>query len=138
MTRGREKPVVMAKKTTREVVKRYASIQEAALDNGTYPASVRRECARKVLGRGDVYFRFEKDFDPNESFSGISNGRPVLAVNKRTRHWLWFESATMAGRHFYKSDSGVTQAMRKGREKDGYVFVYADRRMRSEKCEAEA
>jgi hypothetical protein len=137
MTSGKEKPVVLAKKTTREVVKRYANAREAARDRGVDFNVVYRSCKKHTLSYGDFYFRYEDDFDPNESFENVVKLRPVLAVNVKTKHWLWFESVTEAGMHFFGYDEGAKKAMRSGRSKDGYVFVHADKRMRNEKCEVE-
>lgn len=138
MSRGKQRPVVMAKKTTREIVKRYANATEAARDTGLEPNVVYRSCKKRILSEGDSYFRYEDDFDPNESFENVVKLRPVLAVNMRTGHWLWFESISEAGMHFYGYDEGARNAMKNGRSRDGYAFVYADRRMRSERCEVEA
>ena len=138
MTSRRGRPVVLVKKTTREIVKRYQSIRDAANHIGTQPVSIHRECKNRSLGSGDLYWRYEDDFDPNESFEFIVNRRPVLAANVKTGHWLWFESAAAAGLHFYGDVHGVKRAMRHGRDKNGYAFVYADRRMRSERCEVKA
>ena len=136
--RGTPRAVVRAKKTTREVVGRYATIADASRASGVYPTSIQKECAKRRLGAGELYWRYEEDFDPNESFERIEVRRPVLAVNPRTGHWLWFESVAAAGMHFYGYDNGAIVAMRKGHSKNGYMFVYADRRMRSEKCEVGA
>jgi hypothetical protein len=138
MSHGKQRPVVMAKKTTREIVKRYANAGEAARDMGFEYNVVYRSCRNLTLSAGDFYFRFEDDFDPDESFENVVKLRPVLAVNMDTRHWMWFESISEAGMRFYGRVNGARKAMLDGRSINGYVFVYADRRMRSDKCEADA
>ena len=138
MSHGKQRPVVMAKKTTREIVRHYANACEAARDIGVEPNVVYRSCRKHILSEGGYYFRYEDDFDPNESFENVVKLLPVLAVNRETGHWLWFESVTKAGMYFYGYDEGAKNAMKSGRSKNGYVFVYADKRMRSERCEVKA
>ena len=135
MTCGKARPVVLVKKTTREVVKRYPSASAAGINASVSRVNINRDCRQRRLGAGDLYWRFEDDFDPNESFAGIKVRRPVLAINRKTGHWLWFESISEAGMHFYGNPRSAGEAMRNDRTKNGYTFVYADRRMRSEKCE---
>lgn len=132
------RPVVLVKKTTREVVKRYQSIRGASRASGIHYDQIFDQCNRRGLGGGYLYWRYEDDFDPNESFEGVRKNRPVLAVNKMTGHWVWFDSMADAGRHFFGNVHGAKKAMKSGRECNGYAFVYADRRMRSERCEVEA
>ena len=132
------RPVVKAKKTTREIVAVYDSAAAAARAEGTSPSRISKRCARRSLGRGDCYYRFMDEFDPNESFERAERYRPVLAVNKLTGHWMWFESAKAASEAFYGSHCGVDVAIRRGRTRRGYAFVYADRRMRAERCEVKA
>ena len=132
------RPVVLAKKTTREVVKRYPSASAASLAERVREGKIAHECKNRWLGEGNLYWRYEDDFDPDESFENRTRRRPVLAINEETGHWLWFESITAAGMHFYGYDEGAVRAMKSGKPIDGYVFVYADKRMRSERCEVKA
>lgn len=138
MTSGLPRSVVVVKKTTREIVGRYPSAVNAELCTGVNRDKIVKECSRKCLGRGYHYWRFEDEFDPNENFGNVGRYRPILAANKDTGHWMWFESLVAAGYHFYGNEHGARIAMKDGRTKDGYAFVYADRRMRREKCEVEA
>ena len=138
MTSGRARPVVLSKKTTREIVGRYPSARNAASAVGVDYVAIYRECKKRRLGRGELYWRYEDDFDPNEDFGRIGCYRPVIAINSKTRHWLWFESITAASMHFYGYEDGAGKAMRNGKECNGYMFFHADKRMRSEKCEVKA
>ena len=130
--------VVKAKKTTREVVAVFDSVHAAACEGGKRPDVLLRTLARKGLGTGEFYYRYVEEFDPTESFEHSRKHRPVLAVNKLTGHWLWFEGVNAAAQHFGMKPSAVSGSLRSGSLRKGYAFLYADKRMRAERCEVKA
>ena len=132
------RPVVKAKKTTREIVAVYPSVLAAAKANGRQSRRLSNALEGRKLGAGECYYRYADEFDPNESFAHVRQYRPVLAVNEKTGHWMWFESAKAASRELNCSKDYVRGAVKHGRRWGGYAFVYADRRMRAEKCEVKA
>ena len=132
------RPVVKAKKTTREVVAVFDSVSAAAREGGKCPDVLNRTLARNGLGTGEFYYRYVDVFDPDESFGHVRKNRPVLAVNRLTGRWMWFEGVSAAARHFGMKPSAVSRSLKSGSLRKGYAFVYADRRMRAERCEVKA
>ena len=77
----RSKKVFECDKITMEIVRQWDSATDAEKELGFFVAG---SCCRKNVSKGKYVYRYEDDYDPNESFEG-KHFRPVLVVDIATR-----------------------------------------------------
>ena len=92
------RPVVMVDAETREVVRRYPSVNDAAEANGVPNGTMYIRCQRGAIRAGRRYFRFEDEFCPAED--GRKPSRKPTPPTRREVMCLAFFRA-------YEQDEGV-------------------------------
>ena len=118
-----KRPVVMAHKRTREIIKRYESVTEAAEDFGFSHFKMSKLCRRRSLSGSFWYVRFEDEFDPDEDFTGKPHC-PAVLIEVETKRALWFPTRYAAADFLGVDRSYIGAAIRLGRTID-YRFRVA-------------
>lgn len=72
------KQVLLVNKASGEIVRRFKSVNDAAVNLGKSYSLVYHACQDKTLGKGMAVLRFDADYDPREDF-GEGSARPVVA-----------------------------------------------------------
>lgn len=114
------KPVVKIHKRTREVVGRYASLTDAARENGIGITTIRY--AVNGVSSGNFYYRLADDFDPDEDFAGRRNC-PVIVRDVDTGQTAWFGCASAAAERLCSTTNRIYCAARDGNKILGRFIV---------------
>ena len=124
------RPVVMADKRTREVIRRFESAADAGMILGINGKSLARMCRHKTLQNDEHYFRYEEDFDQDEDFTGRDNC-PVIVLDTFTGAVEWFPSRKAAASSLGFVSNAVCAAIAKKIRLGGqYRVVDAGRRVK--------
>lgn len=99
----RAKKVFECDKITMKVVRQWPSATEADKDLGFLVAG---RCSRKNVSKGKYVYRYEDDYDPNESFENKPN-RPVLAIEVETKKKYAFYSVKDAAEYLNYSIKNI-------------------------------
>ena len=99
----RSKKVFECDKITMEIVRQWDSATDAEKELGFFVAG---SCCRKNVSKGKYVYRYEDDYDPNESFEG-KHFRPVLVVDIATRKKQAFYSIEDAAKHLHYSVKAI-------------------------------
>ena len=94
---SQKRPVVKCDKLTMRTVETYESASEADRRNGLKKGTVANCCRLKKVGFDDFVWRFEDEYDPNETFEGCHN-RPIVLRNVETGEVYAFGSSRKAAR----------------------------------------
>ena len=118
------RPVVMVDKQTRQVIKRFKSVAEAARFDGTCHEVMKAKCENRRLTRLWHYFRYEEDFDPDEDFTGRINC-PVLVLDVDTGRVSFYPSRHVMAKETGFSVESIHSAVENGWKLD-FQFRVAD------------
>lgn len=125
-----KRPVVIAHKRTREIIKRFETTKEAAESFGNSRDGFIKSCKARGLSDSFWYARYEDEFDPDEDFTGRSNC-PAAVIDLETRRVFWFPTRYAAADFMGVSRSYISQAVRKGRTiDDRFRVMDAGRRLK--------
>ena len=117
-------------KLTRDIEGVYPSVASAARSVGMRGKRMDDLCRKRNLPPGAFYYRFEDDFDRDESFEGKRN-RPVVLVDESTGSKLWFVDRAECAKTMGWSTARVSASISSGRSSllgGQYVALYANMR----------
>lgn len=119
------KAILMCDKITMKVIKRFDSAGEAAKRTGEIRESIGRSCLKKHVSSGAVVWRYEEDYDPEETFDGKHN-RPVEVVDTKDGAKTVYCNIGDAAYALVYCERAVNHAIRKGKLVGGrYKLGYA-------------
>lgn len=119
------RPVVKCDKVTMEIVERFPSTVEADKSLGLKHAYVAPTCRMRKVSKGKYVWRYESDYDPEESFAGKHN-RPVSVFDTHTGEERTYYDAREAADAEFVGYWYFHQALEKHRTIYGrYAISYA-------------
>ena len=109
--------VLVCDKLTMEVVKTYESMSRAAAREGRDASNFYWTLTKKRVGPGRFVYRYEEDYDPEETFEGRRH-RPVLLFDKSTGQKAVFFDKKKLADSIFSSAKTIDLAL-----KDGHLIA---------------
>ena len=117
--------VLMCDKVTMKVIRRFGSAKEAARKTGELRDSITRSCLKRHVSSGGIVWRYEDDYDPEETFEG-KNNRPVEVSDTKDGTATVYCNINDAAYALAYCERFVNHAIRSGRLAGGrYLLSYA-------------
>lgn len=117
------KRVYRCDKITMEVVEIYRNTTDA--QTGTEETHISGDCKARIVSKGRYVWRYEDDYDPNESFEGKRN-RPVICGDYKKGRIFFFSSINVTSKALGLPKTTIFYAIkRNSKVENRYRFKYA-------------
>ena len=117
------KRIYLCDKITMEIVEIYLSAYDARMVYGH--SSIHNSCVNRAVNGDRYVWRYEDDYDPNESFEGKYN-RPIMCGDYEKGRIFFFNSMQVASQALGLHKNVIYDAIKKNvKVKNRYRFKFA-------------